>query len=193
MPYALPPVSGYESPNVSIAVKPIPANPPQPKELHLLTLARSTPEGAVRRKSFHYMNNILGKWELAERFTNPSAEGLFMNEDGIVVEGITSNVFHIQDGTLYTPSLLTGCLPGVTRWAVMELAAKHKLKVVESRYGWRALQEADELFVTNSIQEIVPVICLIDSDGSLRKEWPAEPGPYTRQLQTAYQEWIERG
>ncbi len=173
-PLGLPSAAGYAAPNVAILTKPLPAGEAQPKELHLLALPRSGPEGgAVRRKSFHYMNNILGKWELAERTSSPLAEGLFADGQGILVEGIVSNVFWAREGTLFTPSIATGCLPGITRDVVVELARASGLSVVEGRFDWEAIARADEAFVTNSVQEVVPVSALFDAEGIERRRWTA--------------------
>jgi len=192
-PLGLPPASGYERPNVVIMAKPLGPPPAAPKELRLLALRRSGPEGIVRRKSFHYMNNVLGKWELASRFASPSAEGLFAEASGSLVEGVVSNVFWATGGTLYTPSVDTGCLPGVTRDIVLELARAAGIPVEEGRYGFEALAEADEAFVTNSVQELVPVGSLFDDADAVRRRWDEAPGPMTKRLQSAYRSLADRG
>ncbi|HZG87581.1 aminotransferase class IV [Paenibacillus sp.] len=185
-PLGLPAPTGYASPNVLVMAKPLGTGSPASKELHVLKLPRSTPEGAVRRKSFHYMNNILAKWELAARTASPQAEGLLTAADGIVVEGIVSNAFWAAGGALYTPSVETGCLPGVTREAVLMLAREAGLPVIEGRFPWEALLAADEAFVTNSVQELTPVSALYDADGVMRKRWSPEAGPITNALSRAY-------
>jgi len=185
-PLGLPNPAGYAKPNVLMMAKALGGGPPEPKQLHLLALPRSTPEGAVRRKSFHYMNNVLGKWELASRTASPHAEGLFATADGVVVEGIVSNVFWASGGMLYTPSIDTGCLPGVTREAVLELARQAGIPVAEGRFRSEALLEADEAFVTNSVQELVPVSALYGVAGEPVKRWAAEAGGLTSALQRAY-------
>lgn len=191
-PFGLPSASGYGAPNAALMAKPLPAQPPEPKSLYVLQLPRSTPEGRVRRKSFHYMNNILAKWELSERTSSASAEGLFTTEDNVMVEGIVSNVFYVSNEVLYTPSLGTGCLPGVTRWAVTAAAARLGIPIMEGRYAWQELLHADELFVTNSVQEITPVRELADAANIVRREWGTVPGPVTALLRGAYQEWTRR-
>ena len=184
-PLGLPSAAGYAAPNVIIMAKSLPPENASPKELHLLKLPRSGPEGgAVRRKSFHYMNNILGKWELAARTSSSQAEGLFADGQGTLVEGIVSNVFWAKDGTLFTPSIDTGCLPGITRDVIIELARASGLSVVEGRFGWGRIAGADEAFVTNSVQEATPVGALFDSDGVERARWNA--WPIAERLRQAY-------
>jgi len=186
-PLGLPSPAGYTKPNVAVMAKPLPAPSAEPKELHLLKLPRSAPEGAVvRRKSFHYMNNVLGKWELAERTASPRAEGLFADAQGVLVEGIVSNVFWVAGGRLFTPSPDTGCLPGVTRDVVIESARDAGVPVVEGRFAWETLADADEAFVTNSVQELTPVCALFDASGERRTQWAAEAGPVTERLRILY-------
>ncbi|MDT3428734.1 4-amino-4-deoxychorismate lyase [Paenibacillus forsythiae] len=131
------------------------------KELQLLKLRRNTPEGQVRFKSLHYMNNILAKRELSHYpSADCGAEGLMLTGRGEVAEGIVSNVFFIKAGRLFTPDESTGILPGITREMVMELARSEGLEVETGLYPWGTLEGAQEVFLTNSIQEIVPVTAL---------------------------------
>ncbi|MCK6255150.1 aminodeoxychorismate lyase [Fictibacillus sp. KIGAM418] len=145
----------YLNPTVIIYGKPLPEQGPfNEKELVVLQTRRNTPEGRIRLKSHHYLNSILGKRELNRPHEQ---EGLFLTEDGFVSEGTVSNVFWIKDGVLYTPSINTGILNGITRQFVMASAAKMGMPAEEGLYSSLDVQNADEIFLTNSIQEIVPV------------------------------------
>lgn len=124
------------------------------KEAIWLETRRNTPEQAIRYKSHHYANNILARQEVASL---KDVEGFFLTEEGFVAEGITSNIFWVKDGELFTPSLETGILNGITRQYVMKLASKMNLKVNEGLFLKETLQQAEECFVTTSIQEIVPI------------------------------------
>lgn len=188
-PLGLPGAEGYGRPNVLLMAKPLPGTAPEPKELHLLRLPRSGPEGAVRQKSFHYMNNILGKWELAERTKSPRAEGLFLDAGGRLCEGIVSNLFWVSGGRLFTPSPDTGCLPGITRSAVLALADRAGIPCSEGGFPVSALAGADEAFVTNSVQEVVPVQALFGRNGELARRWDAAPGEITERLRDLYRKW----
>ncbi|WP_274365927.1 aminotransferase class IV [Paenibacillus thermotolerans] len=189
-PLGLPGPEGYSRPNVIMHMKRLPPEPSDPmakaKALVRLDIPRSSPEQAVRMKSFQYMNNIFGKWELLEKQAG-NAEGLFLNEEGYVCEGLVSNVFFVDaERRLATPSLETGCLPGVTRDYVMELAVRLGLEIAEGLYRWERLTEASEVFVTNSIQEIAPVLSLIDEKGRAVEVSGARPGEVTLRLMDAY-------
>ncbi|WP_059040360.1 aminotransferase class IV [Paenibacillus rubinfantis] len=194
------PAGDYDKPKVVIYVKPLPepgaALYTNGKPLWRLATPRNTPEGEVRFKSLHYMNNVLAKRELArlERevqlpastasfagqeirpLTAPvPAEGLQLTPQGWLAEGIVSNVFFVRNGQCYTPGIETGILPGITRAMVLELATEQGIRVEEGLYTWDELWEADEVFLTNSIQELVPVTELVE---------PGKPGGRGRRRRT---------
>ncbi len=153
----------YEQPNAIVLVKPLPRMDEQlyrtGRELRLLETRRNTPETRVRMKSLHYMNNVVAKRELAASSgSSPAgAEGLMLTREGWLAEGIVSNVFFAKDGVIRTPSLDTGILPGITRAAVLELARSLGMLTEEGLYTWDDLLDADEAWLTNSVQELVPV------------------------------------
>ncbi|GGH39560.1 aminodeoxychorismate lyase [Paenibacillus segetis] len=161
------PSDDYNKPTVILYIKPLP-NPGASlytlgKELWRLKTRRNTPEGEVRFKSLHYMNNILAKRELSQYKPNPTiaVEGLQLTEKGFLAEGIVSNLFFVHGGTLYTPDIGNGILPGITRSIVLEMTEEFGMDRQEGQYTWEMLCEADEVFVTNSIQELVPVTKLV--------------------------------
>lgn len=163
------PMGSYAEPSVIVYIKPLPPHNEQQdrygKSLQFLQLPRNTPEGPVRLKSLHFMNNILAKRELQQYPWADGAEGLLANGQGRIAEGIVSNVFFAKHGRLYTPSLATGILPGITRAFVISLAEAAGVSVEEGLYDWNTMREADEVFITNSIQEIVPITKLFDPTG----------------------------
>jgi 4-amino-4-deoxychorismate lyase len=163
------PADDYREPNHLLYIKALPKVPDklysEGKDLQLLSLRRNTPEGAVRFKSLHYMNNILAKRELRGYPSAANgAEGLMLTAQEIIAEGIVSNIFFINNNVLHTPDVSTGILPGITREMVMELARSAGIRVEEGTYHWEQLKVADEVFLTNSVQEIVPVTALWQQD-----------------------------
>ncbi len=158
------------------------------KSLRKLHTLRNTPEGDIRLKSLHYMNSILGKQELLQYEDQPATavEGLMLTSRGEIAEGIVSNLFFVKDNRLHTPSLDTGILPGITRAHVMELAGRIGVPVEEGLYSWENLLAADEIFLTNSIQEIVPVTRLLAEDHSYAVQ-QQEVGIITARLYAAYE------
>ncbi|MBD2872635.1 aminodeoxychorismate lyase [Paenibacillus arenilitoris] len=184
------PAGDYDRPSELLLVKPLPPPPPAGgKELRLLRTRRNTPEGHVRFKSLHYMNNIIAKRELLASGASAGAEGLMLSRDGDwVAEGIVSNLFFAEGGVVHTPSVATGILPGITRARVLELAREAGYETREGLYGWNRLLEADEIWLTNSIQELVPVKALTDEEGRTRPVGRAEPGAIAMRLLSIYKE-----
>ncbi|MGF9700875.1 aminodeoxychorismate lyase [Paenibacillus sp. MABNR03] len=187
------PSGDYESPNHIVFAKALPEPSPslyeRGKLLQCLSTVRNTPEGNIRFKSLHYMNSILAKRELngyGERVQG--AEGLQLTRDGHVAEGIVSNIFWVRHGILYTPSIETGILPGITRAVVMELAAHMGVTCNEGLYFWDELQEADEIFLTGSVAELVPVTTLRGQDGNETIISNGHIGPVTAALLSMYRQ-----
>ena len=135
-----------------------------------------------RLKSANYLNNLLARDEARRAGAD---EALLLNERGVVSEGSTTNVFLVMDGSLVTPDVASGCLPGITRQAVIELAQGLGVDVSYREFQREALLKADEAFLTNSILGVMP---LTEVDGV-----PIEgPGELTRRLMEAYVELVER-
>ncbi|MGG1616668.1 aminotransferase class IV [Paenibacillus sp. NRS-1782] len=171
------PSGDYTRPNHILFAKPLPATHIEAvgttsiSALQLLRTPRNTPEGEVRLKSLHYMNNILAKRELQQYATavQHKAEGMMLTADGFLAEGMVSNLFFVRNGTLYTPDLSTGILSGITRGLLLELAQARGIRCEQGLYRWDELRLADEILMTNSIQEIRPVNLLLERDGTMHR------------------------
>lgn len=82
-------------------------------------------------------------------------ECILFNQENSVVEAISSNVFFVKNKILTTPSLKTGCLNGIMRAKVIQLAAENKITVMEPDYVPAGIIEtADEIFLTNAVYGI---------------------------------------
>jgi branched-subunit amino acid aminotransferase/4-amino-4-deoxychorismate lyase len=104
-------------------------------------------------------------------------DAVFVDPDGVVLEGPTTNVWWRRGRTLVTPSLDLGILAGVTRAAVLDLAGAAGYEVEEGRYGLAELRDAEEAFTSSSVREVMPVTEL---DGA-----PVARGPAADELQAA--------
>lgn len=184
------PVEPYKHPTEILYIKSLPPIDSSVyssgKPLQLLESRRNSPEGTIRHKSLHYMNNILAKQELRRYPWAAQAEGLLLDAQGFLSEGIVSNVFFVRGGELHTPSVETGLLPGITRRYVMKVARETGLSVSEGLYRWEDLTGADEVFLTNSIQEIIPVTRLLDREGKGHTVGDGTAGPVTARLLSRY-------
>src|SRR5690606_33607853 len=77
-----------------------------------------------------------------------------LNQDGFLCESVSSNIFVWYDEKLYTPALSEGCVAGVMRRVVIEMAAENQYEVIEAQINPDIMHLADELFFTNAIQGI---------------------------------------
>jgi branched-subunit amino acid aminotransferase/4-amino-4-deoxychorismate lyase len=84
-------------------------------------------------------------------------ESIVLNNRGYITECSRSNIFFIKDKQLFTPSLSSGCLAGITRRVVFDLAKKYNIKIYEGNLTLQDLYEADEAFLTNSLLGIMPL------------------------------------
>lgn len=107
-----------------------------------------------RLKSCNYLSNILIK-----KLSNEKGfmDGIVVDPDFGVTEGTTSNVFIVREGVLKTPPVSPYVLKGITRQVVLEIAREHKIPFLEERITVEDLLKADEVFITNTGIEIVPV------------------------------------
>lgn len=105
----------------------------------------------VGLKAVSYAENTLALEEVSAR---GGTEALLTNTQGHWCEGTWSNVFAVQEGVIYTPPLSSGCLPGVTRGQVIELAAAEGFVVEEVNRPLSWLNECEEIFLTSSLRGI---------------------------------------
>ncbi|HEY6186614.1 MAG TPA: aminotransferase class IV [Pyrinomonadaceae bacterium] len=98
-------------------------------------------------KSVNYLEHALS-WEEAR--SRDFDEAVVMNERGEIASATMANLFWVTDGTIHTPSLGTGALPGVTRARVLSLASELSMPHVEGVYDLSHLSGADEIFLTSS-------------------------------------------
>jgi branched-chain amino acid aminotransferase len=133
-------------------------------------------------KSNNSLNTILAKVE-GKRLG--VFEAVLLNLDGHLTEGTTSNLFFVKKEELFTPSLSCGLLEGVTRGIVIHLARRAGYKVHEGRYTPARLRQADEVFLSSTTLEIMPVVIIHAG----RKRWRAgdgRPGPVARRLHALF-------
>jgi len=135
---------------------------------------------AVGAKTSNYLGSVLA---LAEVKRSGAHEAIIVGPNGEIVEGATSNVFMVRDGELITPPIEAGILAGITRKTVLELASELSLRVHEMQIHPADLYRADEVFITSTIREIVPVVKVDDVTIA-----NGRPGAHVRRLLDAYRE-----
>ncbi|CAG7839383.1 4-amino-4-deoxychorismate lyase [Clostridium novyi B str. ATCC 27606] len=105
-------------------------------------------------KSNNYLENILEKDSAVKKGYN---EAIFLNTEHHISEGTYTNIFFIKNNSLYTPDISCGLLPGIMREKVIALVNKLSLKLEINNFNRKDLINADEVFLTNSLMEIMPV------------------------------------
>jgi branched-chain amino acid aminotransferase len=166
-------------PGIIIIAANIQLYPPEfyEKGLRIITVGtvRNHPEAVNPNiKSLNYLNNIMAK---IEAINSGVQEAVMLNHLGYVSEATGDNIFAISGKTLVTPPPWCGCLVGITRDTVMKLAAANGFTVRESVMTRYDLYNADEVFLTGTAAELIPVV-EIDK----RTIGGGVPGPSTRRL-----------
>jgi branched-chain amino acid aminotransferase len=124
----------------------------------IVGLRHDAPEAVdTTAKTGAHLANVLA---LGEARRGGAHEALLLDRDGRVTEGASSNVFAVRGGRLETPPLAVGILEGVTRAIVIELARSAGIEVRERSLRPSDLGGAEELFITSTAREVLPVTLL---------------------------------
>lgn len=130
--------------------------------------------------------NLLGNVLAKEKATQSDAGEAIMHRDGIVTEGSSSNVFAVKDSKIYTHPANNLILNGITRRVINEIANELNIPFVEEPFDVEFLKSADEVIVSSTSIEVMPVIQVDDtfiSDGTV--------GKITKELQKSFNNYIE--
>ena len=151
---------------------------------HGVALGRLWPRHSRTRppltvKSTSYQGSVLARAELARQGVQ---EALYEDEEGHLTEGSVSKLFCVKGGALLTPPA-TDCLPGITRAEVMAIAAELRIPCEERRLSLEDVRGADEIFMTSSLAELLPVTRFESQTIS-----QGTPGPLYRALHEAYRQ-----
>ena len=133
---------------------------------------------AAGAKVTNYLESLIAVREATAR---GAVEALIVNGRGEVVEGATSNVFAVKGGRVTTPPEGAGILAGITRAHVLAAAVRLGVPVDEQTLRPESLYVADEVFITSSIRELMPVVRVDD-----RTIGAGRPGPVARTLHRAF-------
>ena len=134
-------------------------------------------------KTLNYVNNILGVIEVNNAGVE---EGIMLTEDGYVAEATVDNIFVVKSGRITTPPVYLGILDGITRRTVIEIIKKEDIPFRESPLTISDLYTADEIFVTGTAAELMPIV-EVDS----RKVGNGKPGPLFNKLREEFRKITE--
>jgi branched-chain amino acid aminotransferase len=147
------------------------------------------------KASGQYLNSVLAKVEASKAGYE---EAILLNDQGMVCEGSGENIYVVRDGQIVTPPQTAGILDGITRKSVLSIAADLGFEVVERDLARAELYLADEVLLSGTAAELVPVREIDDHTIA-----SGEPGPITRELQRVfddalhgrdprYADWLDR-
>ena len=138
---------------------------------------------ASGRKTTSYFSRMIAL-NLAHQ--KRAAEAIWFTVDNRLAEGCISNVFLVKDSVLYTPPINTPVLPGVARKTVCLLAKQNSIKLTEKDLSIDDLYGADEIFLTNVIMQVMPIMKVENhtvGDGRV--------GDVTKKLQTSFDQLVK--
>ena len=135
------------------------------------------------RKTTSYFSRMIA---LNMAHQKRAAEALWFTVDNRLAEGCISNVYLVKDSVLYTPPITTPVLPGVARKTVCQLALQNSIKLTEKDLSIDDVLSADEIFLTNVIMQVMPIIKVEKhtvGDGQV--------GPVTKKLHTFFDQFVK--
>jgi branched-chain amino acid aminotransferase len=150
----------------------------EPTRLGIVEHGRHSASALSGVKSTSWLNNV---WYYAEAQKEGWNEVILLNERGEVAECTTANIFCARNGKVSTPPLSSGCLEGVTRSVLLEIAPQAGVPVAEEILRLDDLYAADEVFITSTNRSLLGVS---EIAGHF---YQAAPGPIAKKLETAFE------
>jgi branched-chain amino acid aminotransferase len=132
------------------------------------------------KASGQYLNSILAKIEASKAGYQ---EAILLDTHGFVCEGSGENIYAVRDGQIVTPPHTAGILDGISRRSIVQIARDLGYEVVERNVARAELYLADEVFLTGTAAELVPVSEIDD-----HAIGAGEPGPITRAIQAVFED-----
>ena len=149
----------------------------EPGRLDLLEHGRHAASPLAGVKVTSWLNNV---WSLAVAQERGFNEVVMLNERGEAAECTTANIFCVRRGTVETPPLSSGCLEGVTRGLLLELAPPAGVPMIERTLLPEDLFSADEIFITSTNRSLLGI-------GEIAgHSYAAAPGPVTQKLEKMF-------
>ncbi len=168
----------------AIEFRPYPSEYYQKGVMVVLSPYRQNPgEPTYGHKTTSYFSRMIAL-NLAHQMK--AAEALWFTVDGRLAEGCVSNVFLVKDYSLFTPPIETPVLAGVARKTVCQIALRDSINLIEKELTIDDLLAAEEIFLTNIIMQVMPVVAVEKhtvGDGKV--------GPVAKRLQYSFSEMIQ--
>jgi branched-chain amino acid aminotransferase len=142
-------------------------------------LLSSSPLAGVKRTAM--AEHLLALEEARSRGFTDAA---MLNERGEIVSATSGNLFWVEGDELFTPALATGCVDGVTRGFVCEIARRIGIYLIEGSFPLQRLIDAKEAFLTSTSRQVTPVV------GFDIKQYGVRPGQITRNISREFQRLV---
>ena len=110
-------------------------------------------------KTVLLLPNVLAKQQALDAGVQ---DAIFVSPEGVVREATASNLFICKDGRLMTHPLTPNILPGITRAVLIDICHEHGMEVVEAFFDRQAMMEAEEVFLTGTVTEVLSVVAIDD-------------------------------
>lgn len=145
---------------------------------------QNTADPNYGHKTTSYMSRMI-----ALRFAQQQkcAEALWFTNDNLLAEGCISNIFCVKDSAIYTPAINTPVLPGIARKTVLKLAEQNSIRAEEKDLNINDLLDADEVFLTNVVMQVMPVTKIEKHDVA-----NAKVGPVASELKKYYEDYLNK-
>ncbi|MGD0841688.1 MAG: aminotransferase class IV [Candidatus Acidiferrales bacterium] len=154
----------------------------EPSRLDLREHGRHAASPLAGVKVTSWLNNV---WNLAEAQERGFNEVVLLNERGEVAECTAANLFCVRRGAVETPPLASGCLEGVTRGLLLELAPPAGVPIVERTLLPEDLFSADEIFISSTNRNLLGIAEIAGH------KYAAAPGPITQKLEKVFSAYMD--
>ncbi len=131
-------------------------------------------------KTISWLNNV---WSVAEANKEGFDEVVMLNERGEVAECTSANIFVVKNGKILTPPLSSGCLEGITRGILLEIAPEAGVPIVEQSLHPEDLYAAEEVFITSTNRNLISV-------GEIAGHPIPAPGPVCHRLNELFDVYV---
>ncbi len=179
-----------EQPNLTVCATAAPLSA-YPKELYEQGISvmvsrgrQSATDPLAGHKTTNYLSRLIA---MNEAIRHGCGEALWFTPENLLAEGSISNVFVVKGDKVSTPPLDTPVLPGIAREVVLELCGTQEFEHAERAINVNDLLDADEVFLTNSIMQVMPVRSV-----EQKEIGDGKPGPITKGLMVAYRLLVDR-
>ncbi|MDF2614260.1 MAG: branched-chain amino acid aminotransferase/4-amino-4-deoxychorismate lyase [Clostridia bacterium] len=149
------------------------------------SIKRNSSSPLSQLKTLNYLDNMIAKKEAVRAGFD---EALFINSDNLICECSSSNIFFIKDNKIYTPEAKCGLLNGIVReLLIRDIPEELNLQIIEGEFKIDLLYKASEVFITNSVIQVMPVVRIDDQflGNGL-------PGSTTKKIMSYYKNQIQK-